>query len=163
MHTIYDFSGTVSCLQFNLFILIAGSHDKSLRTWNFDRNYREDVENNTNHYTIIEPLMVVRHHKAPIVALKYDGLKNIISADSIGSIFITDLSGALLNVLLHDKLVEPITSLRLVGALAIASTSNGKVMFWNRFNNQCEAAVKCHNSSVNSIDYFDGRFYTAGA
>jgi WD40 repeat protein len=107
--------------------------------------------------------MVARHHKAPIVALKYDGLKNIISADSMGSILITDLNGTLLNELKHDKLVEPISSLILVGALAITSTSNGKVMFWNRFNNECEAAVKCHNAAVNSIDYFDGRFYTAGS
>ena len=35
-------------------------------------------------------------------------------------------------------------------------------MFWNRHLNKCESIIECHDSTINSLVYFQRRFYTAG-
>jgi hypothetical protein len=44
----------------------------------------------------------------------------------------------------------------------MCSTKSGKVIFWNRFNNDCEAVIQCHRNAVHALAYLDGRFYTGG-
>lgn len=52
---------------------------------------------------------------------------------------------------------------KLVGALILASTAKGKIVFWNRKTNGLESIIKSTDNQcpVNSIAYFDNKFYTA--
>jgi WD40 repeat protein len=56
---------------------------------------------------------------------------------------------------------QPITCLRIVGALIIVSNEDGNILFWNRNNLNCEAILTCHDSPINSIAYHNQRLFTA--
>jgi hypothetical protein len=44
----------------------------------------------------------------------------------------------------------------------MCATKSGKVIFLNRFNNDCEAVIQCHRNAVHALAFLDGRFYTGG-
>jgi hypothetical protein len=60
------------------------------------------------------------------------------------------------------SLLITIIFFKLQGALVIAATKTGKVIFWNRRSFRCESMIKCHETQINSIAYFDEKFYTVG-
>ena len=54
----------------------------------------------------------IKHHESPITCLEYDGIENIISANSAGVILIININGVLLHQLFMQKYLEPITCLK---------------------------------------------------
>ena len=144
---------------------ITGSADSSIKVWKFNPSYKDSFESPNEKIRtedVIKYARVINHHKSSVTCLEYDGLECIISGNRQGYILIIDINGALRRVLYNVHCTEPITCLRLQGALIIASTNTGKIMFWNRRNNRCESILNCHECSINSITYFDQKFYTAG-
>ncbi|RNA31119.1 NACHT and WD domain [Brachionus plicatilis] len=144
---------------------IWGGFDKTINVWSFVKGYSE--KNETNSEIRIDQVVkfecLILHHKSSIKSLSYDGLGCIISADLSGVVLITAIDGTLIKELTAPKYAEPITCLRLVGALIITSTVSGRVIFWNRRSNTCETIIKCHDSAINSIAFYDQKFYTAGS
>ena len=46
------------------------------------------------------------------------------------------------------------------GSLLMGGDAEGKVYFWNTSSGEAEAAVRVHEAAVNTIHYYNGRFYT---
>jgi hypothetical protein len=103
---------------------------------------------------------MISHHKSAITCLDYDGLSIIVSANWQGYILLIDINGSLKQILSNSHCVEPITCIKLQGALILASTNRGKLMFWNKKINRCESILCCHECSINAISFFDQKFYT---
>ena len=87
MIRIYEFD-----FKWSSFERIFGSHDKTVRIWDFDANF---IENNTDKLIksenendeekkIATERLISKHHKTPLTALKYDGVKHVISSDVSG-------------------------------------------------------------------------------
>ncbi|CAF0888646.1 unnamed protein product [Brachionus calyciflorus] len=155
---------SITSLYFDSRYLIWGSLDKSINVWTFVKGYSEKNENKDDFRIdqVINFQCLINHHKAGVKSLSYDGLGCIISADISGIVLISDTNGNLIKELTAPKYSDPITCLRLVGALIITSTISGRVIFWNRRSNTCETIIKCHDSAINSIAFYDQKFYTAG-
>ena len=50
--------------------------------------------------------------------------------------------------------------LQMQGSLLMGGDAEGKVYFWNTSSGEAEAAVRVHEAAVNTIHYYNGRFYT---
>ena len=78
---------SISCLYFDLDYLICGSHDKKINVWKFNPNYIEKFEKQRLPFTEADILSfdkLIEHHKSAVMALTYDGIKTIISANAEG-------------------------------------------------------------------------------
>jgi WD40 repeat protein len=58
-------------------------------------------------------------------------------------------------------MVQIVFFFQMKGSLILSGDSSGRVFFWNKLSGECEAAVRAHQESVNTIVYREGRFYTA--
>ena len=80
---------SISCLYFDLDYLICGSHDKKINVWKFNSNYMEKFEKPKVSFTesdILTFVKLIEHHKSAVLALTYDGINTIISANAEGLI-----------------------------------------------------------------------------
>lgn len=97
---------------------ICGSHDKTIKIWKFNQSYKENLDLSLNDTTNIKQSDVIlfhrdiKHHESPITCLEYDGIENIISANTSGMILIININGVLLHQLFMQKYLEPITCLK---------------------------------------------------
>jgi len=164
------YQDSVTCLYFDFEYLICGSHDTQINIWKFNSNYIEKFEQPAVPFIESDILTfnkLIQHHKSAVMSLTYDGIDSIISANSEGLILIIDITnGDLLKELSFTNEIEPITCIRLVGSLILATTIKGKVLFWNRKEDNLETMIKVNNDytvSVNSIAFIGNRFYTAGS
>jgi len=74
---------------------------------------------------------------------------------------LTHINGNFIGKIYNPEYKQPITCLRIVGALIMASNQDGKVFFWNRNNLNCEAILSCHDLPINSIAFYNQRLLTA--
>ncbi|CAD5116563.1 DgyrCDS5442 [Dimorphilus gyrociliatus] len=147
-------TGVVSTMSSNGKLLISGSHDGTVRIWERASDF--------------ECIKVLPLHQSHINALFFDKTKLIVTASTDKTLKLTNIhSGQVIKVFEH-KLVDSLTSLKVINYLALCGDVKGKVAAFNICNGRLEALIKAHSSQITAIDYLKGTgtrsfFYTASS
>lgn len=114
--TLYQHVDTVSSVFFDNDYLISGSYDKTINVWRFKETWREveHQEGLQSDFCVVKHLRTIRHHKAMITSLTYDGIKTIVSSNADGSILLIDIGGRFIRELTFSKKPELITKIRVI-------------------------------------------------
>lgn len=140
-------SGSILCLQYDDEIMVTGSSDCTLLTW--------DVK---AHYT---PIRRLRHHTAGVLDVCFDD-KHIVSCSKDTTICLWDRqSGNVLRRLSGHN--GPVNAVQLRGDLVVSASGDGIAKLWNLTSGLCIKEFPSKKRGMACVEFsLDGRTILAG-